>query len=87
MNPSKTNDDELNAIQNINKIIHEPARLLIMASPLRRRKRRLSFPAAPNRANVGQHILTHAQAGECRLRRGGEGVHRQETSHDTETHR
>ena len=31
MNPSKTNDDELNAIQNINKIIHEPARLIIMA--------------------------------------------------------
>ena len=31
MNPSKTNDDELNAIQNINKIIHEPARLLLMA--------------------------------------------------------
>ncbi len=31
MNPSKTNDDELNAIQNINKLIHEPARLLIMA--------------------------------------------------------
>ncbi len=31
MNPSKTNDDELNAIQNINKIIHEPARLLIIA--------------------------------------------------------
>lgn len=31
MNSSKTNDDELNAIQNINKIIHEPARLLLMA--------------------------------------------------------
>lgn len=31
MNPRKTNDDELNAIQNINKIIHEPARLLLMA--------------------------------------------------------
>jgi DNA-binding MarR family transcriptional regulator len=31
MNPSKTNDDELNAIQNIDKIIHEPARLLLMA--------------------------------------------------------
>ena len=31
MNPSKTNDDELDAIQNINKIIHEPARLLLMA--------------------------------------------------------
>ena len=31
MNPSKTSDDELNAIQNINKIIHEPARLLLMA--------------------------------------------------------
>jgi len=31
MTPSKTNDDELNAIQNINKIIHEPARLLLMA--------------------------------------------------------
>jgi DNA-binding MarR family transcriptional regulator len=31
MNPSKTNGDELNAIQNIDKIIHEPARLLIMA--------------------------------------------------------
>jgi DNA-binding MarR family transcriptional regulator len=31
MNPSKTNDDELNAIQNINKVIHEPARLLLMA--------------------------------------------------------
>jgi DNA-binding MarR family transcriptional regulator len=31
MNPSKTSDDELNAIQNINKVIHEPARLLLMA--------------------------------------------------------
>jgi DNA-binding MarR family transcriptional regulator len=31
MNPSKPNDDELNAIQNIDKIIHEPARLLLMA--------------------------------------------------------
>ena len=31
MNPSKTSDDELNAIQNIDKIIHEPARLLLMA--------------------------------------------------------
>ena len=31
MNHDKTNDDELNAIQNINKIIHEPARLLLMA--------------------------------------------------------
>ena len=31
MNPSKTNDDELNAIQNINKMIHEPARLVLMA--------------------------------------------------------
>ena len=31
MNSSKTSDDELNAIQNINKIIHEPARLLLMA--------------------------------------------------------
>ena len=31
MNPRKTNDDELNAIQNIDKIIHEPARLIIVA--------------------------------------------------------
>ena len=31
MSPSKTSDDELNAIQNIDKIIHEPARLLLMA--------------------------------------------------------
>ena len=31
MSPSKKSDDELNAIQNIDKIIHEPARLLIMA--------------------------------------------------------
>lgn len=31
MTPSKTNDDELSVIQNINKIIHEPARLLLMA--------------------------------------------------------
>jgi DNA-binding MarR family transcriptional regulator len=31
MDPNKTNDDELNAIQNIDKIIHEPARLLLMA--------------------------------------------------------
>jgi DNA-binding MarR family transcriptional regulator len=31
MHPSKTSDDELNAIQNIDKIIHEPARLLLMA--------------------------------------------------------
>jgi DNA-binding MarR family transcriptional regulator len=31
MNSSKPNDDELNAIQNINKVIHEPARLLLMA--------------------------------------------------------
>jgi DNA-binding MarR family transcriptional regulator len=31
MNPSKTNDDELNAIQNIDKTIHEPARLILMA--------------------------------------------------------
>jgi DNA-binding MarR family transcriptional regulator len=30
MNPSKTNDDELNAIQNIDKTIHEPARLILM---------------------------------------------------------
>jgi DNA-binding MarR family transcriptional regulator len=31
MNPGKTSDDELKAIQNIDKIIHEPARLLLMA--------------------------------------------------------
>jgi DNA-binding MarR family transcriptional regulator len=31
MNPSKTNGDELNAIQNIDKTIHEPARLILMA--------------------------------------------------------
>ena len=31
MSPSKKSDDELNAIQNIDKIIHEPARLLMMA--------------------------------------------------------
>ena len=31
MNPGKTSDDELNAIQNIDKVIHEPARLLLMA--------------------------------------------------------
>jgi DNA-binding MarR family transcriptional regulator len=31
MTPSKTSDDELNAIQNIDKMIHEPARLLLMA--------------------------------------------------------
>ena len=31
MNPGKTSDDELNAIQNIDKMIHEPARLLLMA--------------------------------------------------------
>jgi DNA-binding MarR family transcriptional regulator len=31
MNQGKTSDDELNAIQNIDKIIHEPARLLLMA--------------------------------------------------------
>ena len=31
MNPGKTSGDELNAIQNIDKIIHEPARLLLMA--------------------------------------------------------
>jgi DNA-binding MarR family transcriptional regulator len=31
MNLGKTSDDELNAIQNIDKIIHEPARLLLMA--------------------------------------------------------
>jgi DNA-binding MarR family transcriptional regulator len=31
MTPSKASDDELNAIQNIDKIIHEPARLLMMA--------------------------------------------------------
>jgi DNA-binding MarR family transcriptional regulator len=31
MSPSKKGDDELNAIQNIDKIIHEPARLLLMA--------------------------------------------------------
>jgi DNA-binding MarR family transcriptional regulator len=31
MTPAKTSDDELNAIQNIDKIIHEPARLLLMA--------------------------------------------------------
>jgi DNA-binding MarR family transcriptional regulator len=31
MNPCKTSDDELNAIQNIDKVIHEPARLLLMA--------------------------------------------------------
>lgn len=30
MNP-KTSDDELNAIRNIDKTIHEPARLLILA--------------------------------------------------------
>jgi DNA-binding MarR family transcriptional regulator len=32
MNPRKASNDELGAIQNINKIIHEPARLLIMAN-------------------------------------------------------
>jgi DNA-binding MarR family transcriptional regulator len=31
MSPNKNNDDELDAIQNIDKIIHEPARLLLMA--------------------------------------------------------
>jgi DNA-binding MarR family transcriptional regulator len=31
MTPAKTSDDELNAIQNIDKMIHEPARLLLMA--------------------------------------------------------
>ena len=31
MDPNKTSDYELNAIQNIDKIIHEPARLLLMA--------------------------------------------------------
>jgi DNA-binding MarR family transcriptional regulator len=31
MAPDKTSGDELNAIQNIDKIIHEPARLLLMA--------------------------------------------------------
>ena len=31
MNPNKTNNHEQNPIQNINKIIHEPARLIIMA--------------------------------------------------------
>jgi hypothetical protein len=31
MTPTKNHDDELNAIQNIDKIIHEPARLLLMA--------------------------------------------------------
>ena len=31
MSSSKKSDDELNAIQNIDKIIHEPARLLMMA--------------------------------------------------------
>ena len=31
MNPKKTSGDELNAIPNINKIIHEPARLVITA--------------------------------------------------------
>lgn len=31
MKTGKTSDDELNAIQNIDKIIHEPARLLLMA--------------------------------------------------------
>jgi len=31
MTPGKTSDDELNAIQNIDKMIHEPARLLLMA--------------------------------------------------------
>ena len=31
MTSSKTNDNESNPIQNINKIIHEPARLLLMA--------------------------------------------------------
>jgi DNA-binding MarR family transcriptional regulator len=31
MSPSKTSDDELKAIQNIDKLIHEPARLLLMA--------------------------------------------------------
>ena len=31
MSPSKKSDDELKAIQNIDKIIHEPARLLLMA--------------------------------------------------------
>ena len=31
MTPDKTSGDELNPIQNINKLIHEPARLLLMA--------------------------------------------------------
>jgi len=31
MSPSKPSGDELNAIQNIDKIIHEPARLLLMS--------------------------------------------------------
>jgi DNA-binding MarR family transcriptional regulator len=31
MNFRKASDDELNAIQNIDKMIHEPARLLLMA--------------------------------------------------------
>ena len=31
MNSPKTSKDELNAIQNIDKLIHEPARLLLMA--------------------------------------------------------
>ena len=31
MSPSKTSDDELKAIQNIDKLIHEPARLLLMS--------------------------------------------------------
>jgi DNA-binding MarR family transcriptional regulator len=31
MSPSKKSDDELKAIQNIDKIVHEPARLLLMA--------------------------------------------------------
>lgn len=31
MKPNKTNSDEHNAIHNIDKIIHEPARLIIMA--------------------------------------------------------
>jgi hypothetical protein len=86
MNPSKTNGDELNAIQNINKIIHEPARLLIMAHLFVVESADFHFLQRQTGLTWGQHILVPAQAGECRLRCSGEGVHRQEASHNVETH-
>jgi len=83
MKSNEARDDELPSIPKIDKTIHEPARLMIMAHLFVVESADFLFLQRQTGADMGQPILTSEQVGERRLCCDRERVRGQEATHCT----